>query len=1218
MKQNMESGKKKLATRSISFILALVFVFSIFSGIILAEEIPEHRETGDADVSDPMFALTATSNQILINEIMFDPMCNDSGKEWIELYNDGAGVQNLNGWTISNRSGEIAATLPNWDFSNGTYLVVHFYAGTNDNDFSDGSGSFYTGINVEVFKNIEDECALYNGPPSSSSIVDFVSWCSHGSYSGSLSHGYAVNAGIWDSGDYLDTYLPPVSDIGRDKYSTDTNQPDDWLGNGGINADGPTPGKDNDAFNIYDQSIRGTVVDTNGVPIPGARITVNGTSIEVYSDNNGTYNITNAPVGIQTLFVSKDGYVSTADVVEVFYDQFTYFHSVLTPLGSATSIGPSGGVVYGSDGTIVTIPPGALDITVNITITPLPPEAIPITMNEFNNWSYLKLNGLNLGPDNLTFNLPVTVSFPLSYLGYDPNNAFNLSEGDILQVALFDPVTLMWSEYVNATVNEDNISATMQVTHFSTTTTTSNWWKLVSTMSYRSYPPLKYLTQCLCKEGGANGVRSCAQGQYTREHTTSVSATSSLSIDVQNIAAASVGVTIGESIKEIWKSPEFESANCYDKELYGQWKGQRYVVKVYHRWPFLDWYYMGRVIIDEPTGPEHETKQKDNFKKDCDQCCRKCDPDVESEKGSITITSISDPDVESNCKVEGKTAGELTVTSDTISAEDEAVWVDDCTKTQKIEHKVKGTAEASGKKRCYCNGTKEWEDKGTITWTADCEGQYTETKTFKYLCSNGPTLSLQSVPTNNGDGKCYASQNDGKNNESSTKNTDIDISGHIYPPDRAKYNITIDSSISRALFMIYWSDSGSNLNLILNTPSGIVDPSVAAEDLSIDYKENALCKYYRIQYPEKGNWSLNVNAVNVPREGLKYNAMVYMISDIPIYLSISTNKDKYTPKDSIDITANLRYNNAPLTGASIITEILKPDGTMDKISLFDDGSHSDVQANDGMYSNTYTNTNLNGTYYIIAHAVGPMPTCDGFAKARSKAVTVRVPTAEFNDTYSDYGSDTDGDGLYDNLTIDVGVNVTVAGNYSLEGLLYDVAGISAGASTNSTHVAVGNQTIKLNFDGKKIRKHGIDGPYYLRSLILSSESSEVADYIYDAYITSAYNHTDFQAPSVEFTTDYTDYGIDTDGDGLYDYLTIDVGVNVITAGNYSLMGYLYDVNGTEIVWSIDYYGSLDVGNHTMHLDFNGKTIQMHGVNGPYYLKHLKLSGENWTFIDRMK
>jgi rhodanese-related sulfurtransferase len=43
MRQNMESGKKKLATRSFSFILALVFVFSIFSGAASVGKIQEEN-----------------------------------------------------------------------------------------------------------------------------------------------------------------------------------------------------------------------------------------------------------------------------------------------------------------------------------------------------------------------------------------------------------------------------------------------------------------------------------------------------------------------------------------------------------------------------------------------------------------------------------------------------------------------------------------------------------------------------------------------------------------------------------------------------------------------------------------------------------------------------------------------------------------------------------------------------------------------------------------------------------------------------------------------------------------------------------------------------------------------------------------------------------------------------------------------------------------------
>jgi hypothetical protein len=117
-----------------------------------------------------------TNPNIVINEIMIDPHGDDAGHEWIELYNNKTETQNLNGWTVSNRTGEITTTLPNWNFPSGAYLVVYFGVGTNDDNFADGSGSFYTGNVVGLFNDTEDEVALYNGVPSASTIVDFVAY----------------------------------------------------------------------------------------------------------------------------------------------------------------------------------------------------------------------------------------------------------------------------------------------------------------------------------------------------------------------------------------------------------------------------------------------------------------------------------------------------------------------------------------------------------------------------------------------------------------------------------------------------------------------------------------------------------------------------------------------------------------------------------------------------------------------------------------------------------------------------------------------------------------------------------------------------------------------------------------------------------------------------------------------------------------------------------
>ncbi|RZB28943.1 MAG: hypothetical protein AEth_01547 [Candidatus Argoarchaeum ethanivorans] len=229
------------------------------------------------------------------------------------------------------------------------------------------------------------------------------------------------------------------------------------------------------------------------------------------------------------------------------------------------------------------------------------------------------------------------------------------------------------------------------------------------------------------------------------------------------------------------------------------------------------------------------------------------------------------------------------------------------------------------------------------------------------------------------------------------------------------------------------------------------------------------------------------------------------------------------------------------------------------------------------------------------------------------------PPAEFNDVYSDHGIDIDGDGLYNYLTIDVGVNVTKAGNYIVEGRLNDCHGGYIEWRNNYTYLNTGNQTVKLDFEGIKIRQNKVNGTFDLKYLYLYNTTDWTQlDYIYDAYTTPYYNYTDFQRLPAEFNEFYSDNGTDTDGGGLYNNLTLDIGVNVTTAGSYRVYGYLYDITG----YQIDYESNttyLSTGSQTVQLNFEGIKIRQNGVNGPYNLKYLYLynssTGVQFDYIE---
>lgn len=212
------------------------------------------------------------------------------------------------------------------------------------------------------------------------------------------------------------------------------------------------------------------------------------------------------------------------------------------------------------------------------------------------------------------------------------------------------------------------------------------------------------------------------------------------------------------------------------------------------------------------------------------------------------------------------------------------------------------------------------------------------------------------------------------------------------------------------------------------------------------------------------------------------------------------------------------------------------------------------------------------------------------------------PKAFFQDTYSDYGLDTNGDGLYEFLVVDVGINVTSAGEYTLMGGLYDNNGNEIVLASNHSYLNTGGQSMLLGFDGLSIYKHGVNGPYNLSYIILYDENGTLVDLRSDAYTTYAYDYRDFQRPPVELTGNYSDYGTDIDSNGLYDYLTVDVEVIVVNAGNYALNARLMDKDEDEIVWAATTSWLSPGQPQIMQLNFNGKSINKNGANGPYYLR----------------
>ena len=206
-------------------------------------------------------------------------------------------------------------------------------------------------------------------------------------------------------------------------------------------------------------------------------------------------------------------------------------------------------------------------------------------------------------------------------------------------------------------------------------------------------------------------------------------------------------------------------------------------------------------------------------------------------------------------------------------------------------------------------------------------------------------------------------------------------------------------------------------------------------------------------------------------------------------------------------------------------------------------------------------------------------------------------------SYSDHGEDTNSNGQFDLLVIEPQLEVTTAGDYTIEASLYDANGNEIQGTIITQTLTTGENAFRLEFSGPAIHDNGVDGPFYLRYVAL--RESEYLDYSEDAFATSAYSFTEFEAPlvpAVALTGVYSDSAVDSDDNGLYNYLDVNVEILVVTSGTYDLNARLMDGLGREIAWA-DTSATISAEvPQTLTLRYDGAAIGANAVNGPFVLQ----------------
>ena len=320
--------------------------------------------------------------------------------------------------------------------------------------------------------------------------------------------------------------------------------------------------------------------------------------------------------------------------------------------------------------------------------------------------------------------------------------------------------------------------------------------------------------------------------------------------------------------------------------------------------------------------------------------------------------------------------------------------------------------------------------------------------------------------------------------------------------------IEVDGS-EEASFALLWTTG--IVQFVMIDPTGTrITPASTNGNLNIQYSEDEGMALYTIRTPVSGVWTAEVTVVDLQSAiQVEYAVGVYLGNTLSFRISRGT---AFQPTNSIvTILGVIQDGSTPVTNATVTGSVRKPDGTIVPIALIDDGNHEDGLANDGVYGASFSDAAEIGTYVIGVEARGRRPNGESFARdgVGQCFFTVFGPLARFTDNYADHGLDIPPtNGLFEALSIEVGVSVSGTGTYTIAGTLVSSSGAEVtSASTQITVEELGVYTTALAFASEPIYDSKVVGPFNLVNLVLlgTGENAAPLDTRSNAYATASYD-----------------------------------------------------------------------------------------------------------------
>ncbi len=225
----------------------------------------------------------------------------------------------------------------------------------------------------------------------------------------------------------------------------------------------------------------------------------------------------------------------------------------------------------------------------------------------------------------------------------------------------------------------------------------------------------------------------------------------------------------------------------------------------------------------------------------------------------------------------------------------------------------------------------------------------------------------------------------------------------------------------------------------------------------------------------------------------------------------------------------------------------------------------------------------------------------------------------------DYLVDENTDGIFEELVIEVEVNITQAGSYETRINLIGLDDSDLDIWRDYTDSLLkGVQIIPFSFDTteENFFRNRENTSYLLKEIILrEAYDGNLMDFAENSYITQNYSYKIFPPPRAFFTGMYSDHGEDLDNNDQFEKLTFTVEINVTQTTQYRVRLSLRSTNSDPNPWEewvetpLSPYS--DTGKYNITLSFDAASLYTIRRNTSFLVNYIRIFDSDGDTLDRV-